>query len=150
MSQLGNFVSEDDLETLIRERLIPGVILHVWCDFTTPPKEKFLVVLSTEPECLVCLISSKIHPFNQKKEKLVASHVELHRADYDFLDHNSYANCNNVYMMEIGEIVDQCKKVFSRIKGNLTEPDSGHVLRAIQDSVLVSGKHKKVTSASLK
>lgn len=150
MSQLGSYINEDDLETLVRESLTPGVILYLWCDFTTPPKEKFLVVLSTEPEFLVCLISSRIHPFNQKKANLVACHIELQTADYAFLDRNSYANCNNVYVMTISEIVDQCKKTYRRIKGNLTQADSGRILTAVQESVLVSGRHKKATIAGLR
>lgn len=58
--------------------------------------EKFLIVAGvTADRVLVCsvMINSQINQYIMKRPKMLACQVELKCADYDFLSHDSYANC---------------------------------------------------------
>ena len=58
--------------------------------------EKFLIVAGvSENKILVCLvmINSQINQYIMKRPKMLACQVELKCADYDFLSHDSFANC---------------------------------------------------------
>ncbi|MBP2846292.1 hypothetical protein J8655_12470 [Dickeya oryzae] len=72
--------------------ILPGDVLYLYCQFTTPPKVKFLLVACCEP-LLVLVINSEIHAFIEKNDELRACQVELPLSDHDFLDWDSYVNC---------------------------------------------------------
>ena len=58
--------------------------------------EKFMIVAGVSGnKILVCsvLINSQINQYIMKRPKLLACQVELKSSDYDFLSHDSYANC---------------------------------------------------------
>ena len=58
--------------------------------------EKFLIVAGvSDNKILVCsvMINSQINQYIMKRPKLLACQVELKCADYDFLSHDSFANC---------------------------------------------------------
>ena len=79
----------------LRELAIaPGtVFLGPWADID---HEKFLIVAGvSEDRILVCtvLINSEINQYIQKRPRMLSCQVELKSEDYDFLSHDSYANC---------------------------------------------------------
>ena len=58
--------------------------------------EKFLIIGGVaEDRILVCtvMINSRINQYIMKRPNLLACQVELKSVDYDFLTHDSYANC---------------------------------------------------------
>ena len=58
--------------------------------------EKFLIVAGvSEDKILVCsvIINSQINQYILRRPKMLACQVELKCADYDFLSHDSFANC---------------------------------------------------------
>ena len=74
--------------------IAPGaVFLGPWADID---HEKFLVVAGvSDDRILVCsvMINSEINPYIQKRPRMLSCQVLLKSADYDFLSHDSYANC---------------------------------------------------------
>ena len=72
----------------------PGaVFLGPW---TGVDHEKFLIVAGVaESRFLICsvMINSQINQYILKRPRLLACQVELKCEDYDFLSHDSYANC---------------------------------------------------------
>ena len=72
----------------------PGaVFLGPWANID---HEKFLIVAGvSEDRVLVCsvLINSEINQYIQKRPRLLSCQVLLKGEDYDFLSHDSYANC---------------------------------------------------------
>lgn len=79
----------------LRELAIsPGaVFIGPWADVD---HKKFLVVAGvTEDHILVCavMINSEINQYIQKRPRMLSCQVELKSDDYDFLSHDSYANC---------------------------------------------------------
>ncbi len=74
--------------------IAPGAIfLGPWADID---HEKFLIVAGvSEDRILVCtvMINSEINPYIQKRPRMLSCQVLLKSADYDFLSHDSFANC---------------------------------------------------------
>jgi hypothetical protein len=74
--------------------IVPGaVFLGPWAKID---HEKFLIVAGVaEDRILVCsvLINSEINPYIQKRPRMLSCQVLLKGNDYDFLSHDSYANC---------------------------------------------------------
>lgn len=72
----------------------PGsVFLGPWAGID---HEKFLIVAGvSNDKILVCsvMINSQINQYIMKRPKMLACQVELKGCDYEFLSHNSYANC---------------------------------------------------------
>jgi len=51
----------------LEELIVPGRVLRLFCSFTDPPKEKFVVIVATNPFCLGFLINS--NPTEPQKSK---------------------------------------------------------------------------------
>ena len=86
--------SFSSLESLRGLSIAPGsVFLGPW---TGIDHEKFLIVAGvSEDKILVCsvMINSQINQYIVKRPKMLACQVELKGSDYEFLSHDSYANC---------------------------------------------------------
>lgn len=70
-----------------------AVFLGPWADID---HEKFLIVAGvSEDRILVCtvMINSGINQYIQKRPRMLSCQVEPKSDDYDFLSHDSYANC---------------------------------------------------------
>ena len=86
--------SFSSLEGLRGLSIVSGsVFLGPWAGID---HEKFLIVAGvSDNKILVCsvMINSQINQYIMKRPKLLACQVELKCADYDFLSHDSFANC---------------------------------------------------------
>ena len=82
------------LEGLRDLSIVPGAVyLGPWAEIE---HEKFLIVAGVaEDRILVCsvLINSGINPYIEKRPRMLSCQVMLKSDDYDFLSHDSYANC---------------------------------------------------------
>lgn len=86
--------SFSSLESLRGLSITSGsVFLGPWASID---HEKFLIVAGVaDDKILVCsvMINSQINQYIMKRPRMLACQVELKCADYDFLSHDSYANC---------------------------------------------------------
>ena len=91
MSKKTTFSIFDGLRQL---SVVPGaVFLGSWANID---HEKFLVVAGMDRnKILVCsvMINSRINQYILKRPKMLACQIELKAIDYQFLSHDSYANC---------------------------------------------------------
>lgn len=82
------------IENLRGLSIVPGsVFLGPWADID---HDKFLIIAGVaQDRILLCsvMINSQINQYIQKRPHLMACQVELKGNDYDFLSHDSYANC---------------------------------------------------------
>ncbi len=82
------------IENLRGLSIVPGsVFLGPWADID---HDKFLIIAGVaQDRILVCsvMINSQINQYIQKRPHLLACQVELKGNGYDFLSHDSYANC---------------------------------------------------------
>ncbi len=136
MATLGRLFPDGYRKELTERSLCPGAVVRIHCDFTTPPKTKFLVVASTEPVLLVFVINSEIPPFIQARQDLRRCQVGLTPDDYDFLDHQSFADCIDVTdAIELDSLRGQMEADYAEIyKGALSLETIQEVLNAIRQS----------------
>ena len=107
------------------------VIIGPWADID---HEKFLIVAGVaEDRILVCsvLINSEINPYIQKRPRMLSCQVMLKGDDYDFLSHDSYANCAQPIRAKLESfLVDDMKYC-----GLLNDTD----LDLVQQRIIASG-----------
>ena len=112
--------------------VVPGaVFIGPW---TGIDHEKFLIVAGvSENRILVCsvMINSEINPYIQKRPRMLSCQVLLKCADYDFLTHDSYANCAQPIRAKYDVFMEDER----RYCGILNEDDLNHV----QERIIASG-----------
>ena len=91
MTKQNTFSSIENLRGL---SIAPGsVFLGPWANID---HEKFIIIAGVaQDRILVCsvMINSQINQYIMKRPRLLACQVELKGDNYDFLSHDSYANC---------------------------------------------------------
>lgn len=112
--------------------IAPGaVFIGPW---TGIDHEKFLIVAGVaEDRILVCsvMINSEINPYIQCRPRMLSCQVSLKAADYDFLSHDSYANCAQPIRAKIDVFMEDER----RYCGILNEAD----LSQVQQRIIASG-----------
>lgn len=112
--------------------IVPGaVFLGPWADID---HNKFLIVAGVSKDrILVCsvLINSVINPYIQRRPRMLSCQVVLKGEDYNFLTHDSYANCAQPIKAKAESfLVDDLKYC-----GLLKESD----LNQVQQRIIASG-----------
>lgn len=135
---------------LLANNLRVGAVLYKHCDFTTPPKPKYMVVASMEPRLLVLLINSKVNQFYFTNH-LDQYHVLVPKEEHDFLRHDSFANCIQAHsafdITDVrNEVVADYQQVFA---GFLTEPCLENVYHAVKGNNILRSGHQKEIVASI-
>ena len=131
-------------------QLIPGRIVYLFSTFTTPEKEKYLVIGYWGDTPLVLAINSRINAFKQDHPELLRCQVLIRADDYDFLDHDSYIDCAKVVnSFDAADILDQLQDDLTRLKGEITEETCRQILDAISVARTVSPFHKDLIKKAL-
>ncbi len=125
---------------LLRAKLKPGSIIHLYCDFITNPDNKFVVIMYVDDDTvLACLINSRIHPFIEKDPRLKACQIKLDAKTYTFLDHDSFLNCARLFDdFDISTIIDHLLDNPDDYKGSLGESELVGVIEAINYTDTIS------------
>lgn len=120
------------LESLRDHSIVPGaVFLGPWAEID---HEKFLIVAGVaEDRILVCsvLINSEINSYIQKRPRMLSCQMMLKGDDYDFLSHDSYANCAQPVRAKLEAFMSEEMKYC----GLLNEGD----LKMVQERIIASG-----------
>jgi hypothetical protein len=120
---LSHLFSDEDKLKSFTGQFNPGRVLYLFCNFTQPPKEKYLLVVSTNPIILMFVINSEINPFKASKAHLLKAQLPVTITEHDFLDHDSFIDCSQVITQNdfrLEEIHKQVLKDMTRIKGTIT------------------------------
>lgn len=151
MPNLGDMFPQHFSQTFAsHHQLSVGDVIYLFCDFTTPEKNKFMVVCCCDP-LLVLLINSEISDYIQARPNLLECQVDLLEADHPFLEWDSFVNC-----IEAHQAFD-LEAVKAQITSNYTQTYKGRVadycLRSIYDAVRISEamvrKHKRLILESM-
>ena len=112
--------------------ITPGaVFIGPW---TGVDHEKFLIVAGVAKDrILVCtvMINSEINPYIQCRPRMLSCQVPLKADDYDFLSHDSYANCAQPIRAKFELFLEDQR----RYCGILNETD----LYQVQQRIIASG-----------
>ena len=112
--------------------IAPGaVFIGPWADID---HEKFLIIAGvSEDRILVCsvMINSEINQYIQRRPRMLSCQVPLKGDDYEFLTHDSFANCAQpIKAKQESFMVDEMKYC-----GILNESD----LTQVQQRIIASG-----------
>ena len=131
---LGDALSPDDRLKYVRTKLVPGRILHLHCNFTTPPKSKFVVLVSVQPVLMIFVANSNINAWLQARPDLRDRQVTLHQRNHSYLEYDSFLNCTEaIRQMDLEEIEHQLLEDMSNIKDTLTADERQAVLYAVKE-----------------
>ncbi|WP_141213448.1 hypothetical protein [Pseudomonas mandelii] len=123
-----------------------GSVVYTWCDFCTPPKNKYLLVVSLSPRLLVLVINSEINQFYVVKGQQ-QFHVLVPQAEHPFLQHNSHACC-----IEAIEAFD-LTFMHASLLANYSAFHRGHItsrcLKDVYDAVQTQKIMRKVYKAEI-
>ena len=132
-------------EKFIRENLLPWQILRLFCQFTTPPKNKHLLMVCVQPHPLFFMVNSKIHPYIKTRPYLKSCQVLLKTSQHFFLAHDSFVDCREVCTnFSLEEVVAQAYTNRQRMKGFISEEAQEQVIAAIKVCPVLEKQYKKL------
>ncbi|NLO04476.1 MAG: hypothetical protein GX131_01465 [candidate division WS1 bacterium] len=143
MTRLGGFFPEEMRHSHASRQVGAGSVFFTHCDFTTPPKCKYVAVLADGEHPLLALINSEVHPFIQARSHLLQLQVPLFAGDYAFLDHDSYLNCARIFQGEFSRA--ELEGIWSTYPDNcweLTNTTRSEVVSVIGATEVLSEVHR--------
>jgi hypothetical protein len=146
---LGDRFPERERLASVRRQLTPWRVIRLFCQFTSPPKDKLLVIGRVGPDVQVFVINSKLSNYILARPDLKACQVRLEAADHGFLRVASFLDCGQVYLISAGDIERQLVEEPGRIRGEVSVGARPAVLEAIRTSRTLSRLQKGQLLSSL-
>ena len=140
---LGNSFPDKKKREYVNRSLVPGMIVRLFCPFTSPPKHKFLLLLSMNPEPVYFIINSLPNPFLIRN--FPDQQVPIKQSDYSaFLSCDSFIDCSKPRGdFTVDEIRKKVLADVGRIKGKLTKADRASVVVAINRNRTIEARLKR-------
>lgn len=126
-----------------------GMVLHLFCNFTTPQKYNSLILVCLNPKPLLLLINSKVNEFALIQPRLRQCHIPINMANYDFLDHDSFIDCSEAYDFELDDLHERLCSVNRVHLGDVSIEDLNAIKNAVSESPLIVNRQKQWILASL-
>ena len=136
----------------LEELVVPGRILRLFCSFTDPPKEKFVVVAATNPFCLGFLINSSATDLQRSKKHLSDELINISKQDgYEFLTNPqpSVLDCTFAADFDFDEIVAQLTLDPSRLLSIITDATRKQIIAVVKESMTLEGGIAKIITKNL-
>lgn len=152
MGMLGDHFPRSIRKERLTAQLTPGTILHLFCPFTDPQKNKYVILAHVGSETLCFIINSEINSYLKNRPWLAKCQIELKvtKKQYSFLKHNSIASCHEVIdHFSFEDIYNQVKDDLSLIKGELNQKSIKDILNVVNKTKTISKAHKDLIISSL-
>lgn len=151
---MGNSLSSSSKKALIRAKLKPGSIIHIFCDFINNPKNKFCVIVHAdfqEDYILFFFVNSEISPFIQKNEAMNRCQLDLKQEDYPFFSKPvSYLNCAELHdELDVEFVIDHLLRTPEDYKGMLLEKEIEEIIQIVNDTKTIGDHDKNLIFNSL-
>jgi hypothetical protein len=151
---MGNSLSNNSIKALIRAKLKPGSIIHIFCGFITPPKNKFCVIVHIdfeEDNLLFFLVNSNVTPFIQKNVTMNRCQLPMKQEDYTFFTKSvSYLNCAEVHdELDVEFVIDHLINYPKDYKGTLQEKEIEEIIQIVNGSDTINDYDKNLIFNSL-
>lgn len=147
---LGDFLSEEEKWKFFTEQFQPGRILYLHCDFTTPPKPKYLLTCCIEPRPHFFIINSGINEFKRLRHNLRNLQVRIECVSHPCLSDDSYIDCSTLIDGEnIPDLEEQVMADIGRLKDPLDQDTKTAVLLATLMATTLSAQQKALVQEGL-
>ena len=135
---LGDYLNDEQKRLFILTKLKPGAVIYRFCDFTKPPKIKYLLVLQVQTDTVVFVINSEINRFIQSKKCLRDAQIVIDQASHSFLDYDSYIDCTDIEQIDTACLVEEIMQDLNILKEPITAELKVKVIATILDSFTLS------------
>ena len=146
---LGDHLSEEQKRKYIHTRLIAGAVIYRFCDFTKPPKPKYLLVVQVQAETIIIVINTAINQFTQDRQHLLDCQVSIDVATHNFLDHDSFIDCTATESLITTDLVEEILQDMSKLRGQITTEMKAKVIAALNDCYTIEPNRIASLVASL-
>lgn len=136
----------------LEELVVPGRVLRLFCSFTNPPKEKYVVIVATNPVCIGFLINSSPTELQRSKKHLRDELVSVGKADgYEFLANPepSVIDCTLAADFEFDEVVAQLTQDSARVLRIITNETRAQIVEVVEESMTLEGGVVKIILKNL-
>lgn len=125
------------------KKLAVGNVLYLHCNFTTPPKVKYLVICCCDP-LLVLLVNSDIHSYIRNRAELLACQVDIPKRDHGFLDWDSHISCIDAHQaFTFDEVMSELRANYSEVYvGDVADYCMRNVYSAIANNSVMARRQK--------
>lgn len=119
-----------------------GRVLHLFCNFTNPPKPKLLVLVCVTPKPLLFIINSAINQFIKARPHLLDCQVALDPKEHKFLTHKSYIDCSRVIdSFSLNDIEEQVLNDANRIR-KISRIACSQIVEVVTEAKTIEKRHK--------
>jgi hypothetical protein len=136
----------------LQELIVPGRVLRLFCSFTDPPKEKYVVIVATNPVCLGFLINSSPTKLQKSKKHLRDELISMSKSDgYEFLTNPepSVLDCTLAADFDLDEVVAQLTQDFSRALRIIADETRAKIIKVVKESMTLEGGIVKIILKNL-
>lgn len=118
--------------------------MHRWFGSTTPPKNKFFVVIGEDENRIIgyFFINSNVSKFISRNSRYLEMQMHIKRSDYPFLSHDSFIDAHELKYLDKADIMAELQSGKTTHKGTLADEDMERLLASLRESALYS-KHIK-------
>ncbi len=136
----------------LEELMVPGRILRLFCSFTNPPKEKFVVIVAKNPFCLGFLINSNPTGLQKARKHLSDELIRVSSGDgYAFLTNRepSILDCTFAADLDLDETLAQIAQDSSRVLGIISNATRTKIINVVEKSMTLEGGIAKIIVRNL-
>ena len=137
----------------LHDLLIPGNVLTLFCDFTTPQKTKLLVLVCLNPQLTFFIINSELNNFRATNQEANAHQVEIKKPPHAFLTKpNSYIDCFKVIRQFTAEEIDRqiLRQKIGQLEGVIDNKARAAIRAVVQESWALENRFKNGILQDLK
>jgi hypothetical protein len=139
---LGEHFSDKDKAQFVERTLRPSNVIKLFCETTRPPKEKRLVIAGINPELLVFIINSEMPRFYANKPYLKIQQIPLEKQKENFLDHDSWLDCSEVFReFTVEKVREILLADTSRHLGKLSDEVVARIMDVVSESETLEQRH---------
>ena len=133
----------EEKEAFLNRTLIPGTILYLFCEFTSPPKFKYGILACIDPEPILLIINSEISSWLQQRPAMRDCQVTLRQEEYSFLRHDSFVDCTKaIRVFALTDLKSQLLEDLDRIKGQITRETREAIVYAVKTGNTIENRIK--------
>jgi hypothetical protein len=130
--------------------IVAGSIYLVYCGHITDPKDKFCLVVATEPKLRYFFINTEPSPLAANNAKLAPTQVRILRAEHPFLAYDSWVDCRDPQGGRLEDWQEEVAQDAQRVKGQASPALLGAVIASIEASPTIAAKQAEQMLAELR
>ncbi|MDP8161956.1 hypothetical protein QJU89_03780 [Pasteurella skyensis] len=136
------------MSDMLNPEIKSGAVIKIFCEFTRPPKYKFLMIACIDP-LLAFVINSDINDFIKNRPELLQDQVDIPASDHHFLVLDSVMNCVQVHQaIEISSPITN-NDLNNAYQGHIQHYCLREIIRVVDESVNLNTIQKKLIINSI-